>query len=171
MNPPDPHIRFMREALADAREALDHGQFPVGCVLVEQDRVIARGRRRRSTGTGLLELDHAEINALRDLDRSGTAVPMDRVTAYVTLEPCLMCYAALLLNGIHHIVYAYEDVMGGGTRLPLGQLAPLYRRMPVSIVPHVLRAESLSLVKAFFSRPDNDYWRDSLLARYTLEQS
>lgn len=161
----------MQEALKDARTALDHQEFPVGCVLVYQDRLIARGRRLHSAGKGLLELDHAEITALRNLDRSGLGVQMDRVTAYSTMEPCLMCFAALLLNGIRHIVYAYEDVMGGGTNLPLPELSPLYRGLTVKIIPHVLRTESLALVKSFFSNPDNDYWRDSLLARYTLEQA
>jgi len=171
MNPHDPHIRFMQEAFADAQTALAHREFPVGCVLVYQDRVIARGRRLHSTGKGLLELDHAEITALRNLDRSGLDVKMHEVIAYCTMEPCLMCYAALLLNGIRYIVYAYEDVMGGGTGLPLQKLSPLYRNMSVNIVPHVMRAESLALVKAFFRDPDNDYWQDSLLARYSLEQS
>lgn len=171
MSPTDPHIRFMQEALKDAREALDHQEFPVGCVLVYQDRVVARGRRLHSTGEGLLELDHAEITALRNLDRTGLSVAMDQVIAYSTMEPCLMCYATLLLNGIRHIVYAYEDVMGGATSLPLPQLSPLYRSMSVKIVSHVMREESLALVKAFFSNPENDYWKDSLLANYTLEQS
>ena len=71
MNLPDPHIRFMQEALKDAQTAMDHQEFPVGCVLVYQDRIIARGRRLHSTGKGLLELDHAEITALRNLDSSG----------------------------------------------------------------------------------------------------
>ena len=171
MNLPDPHVRFMQEALKDAQTAMDHQEFPVGCVLVYQDRIIARGRRLHSTGKGLLELDHAEITALRNLDSSGLSVAMDQVIAYSTMEPCLMCFATLLLNGIRHIVYAYEDVMGGGTNLPLPQLSPLYRSMSVEIVPHVMRAESLTLVQAFFRNPDNDYWKDSLLALYTLEQS
>jgi len=76
----------------------------------------------------------------------------------------------LLLNGIRTIVYAYEDIMGGGTRLDLNTLAPLYREMSTAITPHVLRRESLELFKAFFADQDNTYWQDSPLARYTLEQ-
>ena len=81
-----------------------------------------------------------------------------------------MCTAALLLSGITTIVYGYEDVMGGSTRVPLDTLAPLYRQMAVSVTPHVLRADCLALVQQFFRNPDNTYWKDSLLARYTLEQ-
>ena len=81
-----------------------------------------------------------------------------------------MCYVTLLLNGIRTIVYAYEDIMGGGTRLDLNTLAPLYQEMSTAITPHVLRRESLELFKAFFADQDNTYWQDSPLARYTLEQ-
>jgi tRNA(adenine34) deaminase len=164
-------VRFMREALADAGQALKNNEFPVGCVIVHANRVVARGRRINSRGKGIIELDHAEIVALRDLQASGAALEMGQATLYSTMEPCLMCYATLLLTGIGRIVYAYEDVMGGSTSLPLGTLAPLYRSLEVEIVPHVLRAESLALMKAFFGRPENTYWQGSLLERYTLEQA
>jgi tRNA(adenine34) deaminase len=164
------HEKFMRQALLDARLALDNNEFPVGCVITYQDRVVARGQRINSIGDGIVELDHAEIMALRKLQTSGQAVDMRQATLYSTMEPCLMCYATLLLNGLGRIVYAYEDVMGGSTSLSLEKLAPLYRTMKVKIVPHVLRAESLSLMKAFFENPRNSYWQGSLLARYTLEQ-
>ena len=161
----------MQQAIADARDALKQGEFPVGCILVFEERIIAHGRRNHSQSKGLVELDHAEIMALRHLNASGLQVDMSRVTAYSTMEPCLMCYATLILNGIRRIVWAYEDVMGGGTNLPLKKLSPLYQPMSVELVKNVLRSESLALVKAFFSNPENTYWQDSLLARYTLEQS
>jgi tRNA(adenine34) deaminase len=162
--------KFMQQALLDARLALDNDEFPVGCVITYQDRIIARGQRINSIGDGIVELDHAEIMALRNLQTSGQAVDMRQATLYSTMEPCLMCYATLLLNGLGRIVYAYEDVMGGSTSLSLEKLAPLYRTTKVKIVPHVLRAESLSLMKTFFKNPQNSYWQGSLLARYTLEQ-
>ena len=164
------HEKFMQEALLDARLALDNNEFPAGCVITYQNRVIARGQRINSIGDGIIELDHAEIMGLRKLQTSGQVVDMRQATIYSTMEPCLMCYATLLLNGLGRIVYAYEDVMGGSTSLSLEELAPLYRTMKVEIVPHVLRAESLSLMKTFFKNPQNRYWQDSLLARYTLEQ-
>ena len=162
----------MREALVEAQKALTAGEFPVGCVLEAGGKIVARGRRRNSAAGSMNELDHAEILALRDLQGSATSIEPSQVTVYCTMEPCLMCTATLLLNGIHIIVYAYEDVMGGSTRLPADALAPLYRQMnaALTVTPHVLRDESLALVKQFFRRPDNAYWKDSLLARYTLEQ-
>ena len=95
---------------------------------------------------------------------------MDELTLYCTMEPCLMCFGATLLSGIKRIVYAYEDVMGGGTRCDLSGLPILYKDTNVTIVPHVLRRQSLELFKAFFLKPENNYWKNSLLAEYTLAQ-
>jgi len=164
------HERFMRLALTEAEAALAQGEFPVGCVLVHKGEVIACGKRAHSSGR-VNELDHAEILALRSFLDAELVIAPGELAVYCTMEPCLMCYSTLILNGIRKIVYAYEDVMGGGTNLPLTALSPLYAAMEVQVVPSVLRQESLALFQQFFSNPDNPYWKDSLLANYTLEQN
>ena len=163
------HEYFMLSALAEAERALHAGDFPVGCVIADGDRIVATGRRINSIGTAN-EMDHAEIVALRALLAGGSEPDFGRLTVYSTMEPCLMCFSTLILNGIRTIVYAYEDVMGGGTNLPLHQLHPLYAAMEIAVIPNVLRRESLDLFAAFFSSSENLYWRDSLLASYTLAQ-
>ena len=163
------HEQFMHSALEEGQKALAEGEFPVGCVLVAGGRVVARARRRNSSGAMANELDHAEILALRQLLAENPGADCSALTVYSTMEPCLMCFAALLLSGVRHFVWAYEDVMGGGTQLPLAQLNPLYAAMQVDITSHVLRAESLALFREFFDR--HEYWRGSLLAAYTLSQS
>ena len=166
----EPHEDFMAAALLEAKAALAAGDFPVGCVLVLDNEIVARGRRVNSQGTATNELDHAEIMALRELFANRPELDRSRITAYSTMEPCLMCYSTLLLNNIHTMVYAYEDVMGGGTNLPLAQLPPLYRTMTPCVTPHVLRLESVALFKEFFADPKQAYWQGSLLADYTLRQ-
>ena len=168
------HYSFMEEALNEASDALSRGEFPVGCVMVYDQQIIARGRRRQSgaqAGQPANEVDHAEILALRNLLNSAHQAPLDKVTVYATMEPCLMCYATLLISGIRTFVYSYEDVMGGGTALRLDQLPLLYRTMVVSITPHILREKSLFLFKQFFKTNTNPYLRDTTLAEYTLAQS
>ena len=160
----------MREALLEAREALIAGEFPVGCVMVYEDEIVSRGRRINSRAPDENELDHAEIMALRKLFAQHPQIERSGIVVYSTMEPCLMCFATLLLNNIRTFVYAYEDVMGGGTGLDLSKLTPLYRKMSVAITPHVLRLESMELFRTFFADRDNTYWQDSPLARYTLEQ-
>lgn len=162
------HEFHMRAALAEARAALELGEFPVGVVLVAEGQILVRAHRRNSRAGNRNELDHAEINALRLLSERYPRVNAATIRLYSTLEPCLMCYATLLLSGIRTLIWAYEDVMGGGTNLNLGRLNPLYRNMQVELVGGVLRAESLALLQHFFVQ--HDYWQDSLLARYTLAQ-
>jgi tRNA(adenine34) deaminase len=163
------HEKFMRLALVEAEVALKQREFPVGCVLVHGGKVIASGKRIHSCGR-VNEMDHAEMLALRAFLDAELAIAPEEVVVYATMEPCLMCFSTMILNGIRKIVYAYEDVMGGGTNLPLTALSPLYATMEVKVVPSVLRQESLALFQQFFSNPANPYWKGSLLARYTLEQ-
>lgn len=172
-------IFYMQHALTQARVALEQGEFPVGCVIAAEGELLAEGRRENSGGgagetVDANEFDHAEILALRRLQRVLLArkktIDCANITVYATLEPCLMCYSTLLVNGIRRIVYAYEDAMGGGTDLPLTALKPLYRDLCVEVVPGVLRRESLTLFQQFFIQQNNQYLQDSFLASYTLAQ-
>jgi tRNA(adenine34) deaminase len=161
---------YMKKALDLAGQALARGEFPVGCVLVYENEIVASGQRTHSTGSAPNETDHAEINALRQFSRHTTRLNAEKVALYCTLEPCLMCFGAILINGIGKIVYAFEDAMGGATRMDLSSLPPFYRDQRIKITPHVLRKESLGLFAAYFQNPENAYWKDSPLARYTLQQ-
>ncbi len=168
------HEKWMQEALTLARMALDKGEFPVGCILVSQDKIVGKGNRINSGGKTQNELDHAEILALRDWVAHGK--PGENLIAYSTLEPCLMCTGALLISGVNHIVFAYEDVMGGACGMKLGSISikgqnqgeySIYKKLIVT--PGVLRHESLKLFQTFFLQPDNNYLRGTPLEQYTLK--
>ena len=163
------HDKYMAMALSHAREALAAGEFPVGCVIEYEGQIVASGRRNNSYGKAN-EIDHAEILALRELISGDRTIDPGRVTVYSTMEPCLMCFATMLVNGIRSFVYSYEDAMGGGTNLPLHLLSPLYRDMSISVEGKILREKSLVLFKEFFSSASCKYLQDTLLATYTLSQ-
>ena len=158
----------MRKALQEAQKALLSNEFPVGCVVVSENHIIATGSRMKTAGPTANELDHAEMVALRRLETLNHEP--SGMTLYTTLEPCLMCFGAILIHGIGQVVYAYEDVMGGGTGCVRDKMPALYKNSKISIIPNVLRKECLNLFKAFFSDPENTYWKNSLLAEYTLSQ-
>jgi tRNA(adenine34) deaminase len=161
---------FMKKALKQAKNAFSAGEFPVGCVIVHEDRILTTGARKGTTGNIPNEIDHAEMIALKRLAHLEINRDNKRIVLFTTLEPCLMCLGALILNGVSEIVYAYEDVMGGGLSCDLKNLMPLYKNSPISVVPNILRKESLELFQAFFNNSENSYWQGSLLADYTLRQ-
>ena len=162
----------MEKALDQASLAYEVGQFPVGCVIVQDNKVIATGARSGTAGDLLFfsEIDHAEIRALKALETyAGDFLP-EKAVLFCTMEPCLMCYAAIILSGIKTIVYAYEDAMGGGTCCDLTHLTPLYCEADIRVVPNVMRQKSLDLFYNFFNKEANLYWKGSYLESYTLAQ-
>ncbi len=161
---------FMNKALDQAKSALASGEFPVGCAMVLGDDILVTGARQGTTEDSINEVDHAEMMALRKLDHLDQKVKMQKVTAFCTLEPCLMCFGALIISGIGRIVYAFEDAMGGGTRCDRAHLPPLYRESQIEIKSGILRNESLKLLKSYFAQPENTYLKDTFLAAYILDQ-
>jgi tRNA(adenine34) deaminase len=161
---------YMALALKAAEAALVLGEFPVGCVIMRGSDMVATGARRgtRCVEKRASELDHAEILALQRLEL--TNIDREELALYCTMEPCLMCFAAIMLSGIKKVVFAYEDVMGGGAGCDLDALSPLYRDCGIQVIPGVMRGESLSLFYRFFNQPRNIYWKGSLLEQYTLDQ-
>jgi tRNA(adenine34) deaminase len=162
----------MEMALNQANHAFTRGEFPVGCVIVQEKKVIATGARQ-GTAPGnafFSEIDHAEIRALKSLEADTHMFKPSESVLFCTMEPCLMCFAAIILTGIKKIVYAYEDPMGGGSTCDRSSMAPLYRDAEIEVVSGVLREKSLDLFYNFFNKETNLYWKDSFLEAYTLEQ-
>ena len=96
------HEIYMTEALALAKEAMDEGEVPVGCVIVHRGRIVGRGRNRRETGKNALA--HAEIEAIHDACKTLGGWRLWRCTLYVTLEPCPMCAGAIINARIPRVV-------------------------------------------------------------------
>lgn len=103
--------RFMTLALTEARAALDHDDVPIGAVIVRDGVVIARAHNQRE----LLKdpTAHAEILALTQASAALGAWRLTACTAYVTLEPCVMCAGALVLARVTRLVYGAADPKAG----------------------------------------------------------
>ena len=161
------HAAFMKRALEIAKDMLAHGYLPVGAVLVRGNKIIADNAFVKGDKKNLQRLDHAEIVVLRRLFQKEVDTDVSGVTIYCTFEPCLMCYSTAIIAGITKIVFAYEDVMGGGTNINHAALKPFYSEITMTITPDVCRNESLALFKKYFKNPDNAY-AGTLLEGYTL---
>jgi tRNA(adenine34) deaminase len=138
----------MREALELARFAAAEGEVPVGCVLVQEGRVIARGFNQpigRSDPTA-----HAEIEALRAAARVLGNYRLPDCTLYVTLEPCVMCAGAMVHARIARLVYGTPDLRAGaaGTVFDLVRSSALNHRLEVTA--GVLSDECREVLQGFF---------------------
>ena len=104
-------LDFMDKALALAREALEDGEVPVGCVIVRRGVIVGQGRNRRETDRSALA--HAEVEAIRQACAALGGWRLWECTLYVTLEPCPMCAGAIINARIPRVVYGARDVKCG----------------------------------------------------------
>jgi tRNA(adenine34) deaminase len=141
------HEPFMREALEGARTAMRLGEVPIGAVVVQDGRVVARGFNQPIQATD--PTAHAEVVALRDAARALGNYRLPGCTVYVTLEPCLMCVGALLNARVATVVYgAAEPKFGALHSILRIQDVPANHRFEV--VTGVLEEECRQLVVEFF---------------------
>lgn len=107
--------RHMRRALGLAREAMELGEVPIGCVIVGPDgSVVGEGGNRRETEGAAL--GHAEIAAIQAANRALGKWRLERCTLYVTLEPCIMCAGAISQARIDRVVFGVYDPKAGAVR-------------------------------------------------------
>ena len=166
-------VRYMRMALDMAQEAMDHEEVPVGCVFVQDGRVIARGRNRTNE---LLNVRapltqatrHAELEAIdyilsqqppknpefgrKPHEGPPGDNPLLRTTLYVTIEPCLMCASALRQIGIGRVVFGAgnERFGGNGTVLPIQSTPYLPLSPPYRSDGGYLREEAILILRQFY---------------------
>lgn len=112
--------KFMNEALKEASAAQASGNWGVGCVITLDDKIIARGRNQVFTGQN--RLLHAEMDAINKLQRHHFKASGKNLTLYTTLEPCPMCFGAILLAGIHTVV--------AGTNLDNSGASAYFKQLP-----------------------------------------
>lgn len=140
---------FMREALALAEDAAREGEVPVGCVVVDGERIVGRGRNRREGAKNAL--CHAELEAIDEACRTLGGWRLWRCTLYVTLEPCPMCAGAIINARIPRVVYGAPDAKAGSCGTMTDLFALPYNHKP-EVTGGVLREESAALLQAFFRR-------------------
>ncbi len=141
--------QWMREALAQARAALTHGDVPIGAVVVHDGRVIGRGHNEREHLQD--PTAHAEVLALR---AAAAALGSWRVldsTLYVTLEPCAMCAGAIVLARVPRVVYGTADPKAGAAGSVMNILDDAHLNHRPELVGGVLADDCAALLRGFFA--------------------
>ena len=139
---------YMTLALELAREAAEHGEVPVGCVVAGPDgAVIGRGRNRREeTGDATA---HAELEAIREACRTLGDWRLESCAIYVTLEPCPMCAGAIINARIPKLVFGAREANFGSCGSVIDLFSERYGHRP-AVYPGVLREECAAALRDFF---------------------
>ena len=144
-----PDVKYMRKAIALARRAAAMGELPIGCVIVHEGKVIARGFNQRLHKHSTLA--HAELIAIDKASRKLGDWRLEGCTMYVTLEPCQMCAGALVQSRMDRVVIGTMNPKAGcaGSLLNLLQ-TPLFNHQ-VEITYGVCEKECSTLLTEFFA--------------------
>jgi len=141
--------RFMLAALAEARAAAEHGDIPVGAVVVRDGRILARGHNQREQLGD--PTAHAEMVAITSAAAAVGNWRLEQCQMYVTLEPCVMCAGAIVLARIPRLVFGTRDPKGGacGSLYSIVNDARLNHR--VATYEGLLAEECAELLRDFFA--------------------
>lgn len=150
MNPSRDHSLYMQAAIREAVCALDENEVPVGCVIVHEGRIIARGHNqieRLKDPTA-----HAEMLALTSAANCLGVKWLNGVSIYVTIEPCSMCAGALVLARVKEIYYGAKDPKTGacGSVFNIAQSVKLNHR--IKVTGGIKAKECAALVSGFFKK-------------------
>ena len=134
---------YMKQALAEAREAYREGEIPIGAVVVCKDRIIARSHNL----TELLHdvTAHAEMQAITAAAVHLGGKYLADCTLYVTVEPCTMCAGALGWAQVGRVVYGTPDEKRGYKRF-----APMALHPRTQVTAGIMAEECAALMKSFF---------------------
>ena len=142
--------KYMKEALRQAKKAEKLGEVPIGCVIVKDGKIIARGYNRRNTDKNTLA--HAELQAIRKASKAVGDWRLEECTMYITLEPCQMCAGAIVQARIPRVVIGCRKPKAGCAGSILNLLnVPAFNHQ-VELTEGILQEECSTLLKEFFRK-------------------
>ena len=140
--------KYMREALALAREAADNGEVPVGCVVfTASGEIIGRGRNRREEAPDATA--HAEVEAIRQACAALGTWNLSGCGIAVTLEPCPMCAGAIITSRLSPVIYGAKEPNSGSVGSVINLFEERYGHRP-AVYGGVLAEDCAALLAGFF---------------------
>ena len=140
--------KYMRQAITQAKKASALMEVPIGCVIVYEDKVIARGYNRRNTDKNTTS--HAEMNAIRKASKKLGDWRLEGCTMYITLEPCQMCAGAIVQARVTRVVIGSMNPKAGCAGSVLNLLEMEEFNHQVDVTRGVLEEECSQMLTNFF---------------------
>ena len=144
----DKEIKYMKEALKEAKKAELLDEVPIGCVIVKNDKIIARGHNQRETKQS--PIGHAEIVAITKASKKLNSWRLEGCDIYVTLEPCIMCSGAIIQSRINKVYFGASDPKGGAFGSSLNVLDAKNINHYPEIISGVLKEECSQIITNYF---------------------
>ena len=144
---------FMREALREAQTAFDLGEVPVGCVIVRDGEIIARGHNLTETAKD--PTVHAEMNALREASKKLGGWRLPGCSVYVTCEPCAMCAGAMVWARIENLYVGADDPKAGACGSVVEVASNKSLNHQIHVERGILKEECSQILKDFFRKLRN----------------
>lgn len=140
--------KYMKAALREAKKAYRLDEVPIGCVIVQNDKIIARGYNRRNTDKNTLA--HAELSAIKKASKKTGDWRLEDCTMYVTLEPCQMCAGAIVQSRLGKVVIGSMNPKAGCAGSVINLLQMKQFNHQVEMVTGVLDEECSDMLSGFF---------------------
>ena len=142
------YIKYMEMALEEARLAEQVDEVPIGCVIVKDDKVIAKAHNLRETSND--PLGHAETLAIKKASKVLGDWQLVNCELYVTIEPCIMCAGAIIQSRISKVIYGAPDLKGGAFGSSINVLEANNINHRPEVVSGILEKECTELIKNYF---------------------
>ena len=140
-------VKWMKEAIKQAKKAESYDEVPIGCVIVKDDKVIARGYNKRETLQQ--SIAHAEIMAIQKACKKLNTWRLEDCILYVTLEPCPMCAGAIINARIPKVFYGAKDEKAGSCGSIINLFELPYNHKP-ELIGGIMEEECSNILKDFF---------------------
>ena len=138
----------MKEALKEAKKAELIDEVPIGCVIVKDDKIIARGHNQRETNQS--PIGHAEIIAINKASKKLKSWRLEGCDIYVTLEPCIMCSGAIIQSRISKVYYGAFDPKGGALGSSINVLETKNINHHPEVISGVMQEECSKIITNYF---------------------
>ena len=140
--------KYMKAAIREAKKAYALDEVPIGCVIVREDKIIARGYNRRNTDKNTLA--HAEMSAIKKASKKTGDWRLEDCTMYVTLEPCQMCAGAIVQSRLGKVVIGSMNPKAGCAGSVINLLQMKQFNHQVEMVTGVLEEDCSIMLSGFF---------------------
>ncbi|SDB35567.1 tRNA(adenine34) deaminase [Eubacterium oxidoreducens] len=140
--------KYMREAIRQAKKAAALDEVPIGCVIVQNEKIIARGYNRRNTDKNVLA--HAEISAIKKACKKTGDWRLEDCEMYITLEPCQMCAGAIVQSRMKKVYIATNNPKAGCAGSVINILQMQQFNHQVEIEEGLLKEECSTMLSEFF---------------------